>query len=212
MVVPAAAMLLWSVVAFAAVGRWASDVPGWIALGVASTPVWAAAAVRASYRPAPDWGGALVSTPMGALPTGVATVLARGPDLVVLGLLPVWIAVLLRTVNAPLLYAQIVLSVIAVAIASSIRTGSLMETDDGRRRSRQQGGSPPVTRIVAGTVGGRMLAGAARRAPGRRASASGRRCSPGSSTSTWSTAPACSTCTRGPGRSASRRRAAAPRT
>ena len=128
MVVPAAAMALWSVVAFAAVGRWASDVPGWIALGIASTPVWAAAAVRASYRPAPDWGGALVSTPMGALPTGVATVLARGPDLVILGLLPVWIAVLLRTVNAPLLYAQLVLSVIAVAIASSIRTRSLMET------------------------------------------------------------------------------------
>jgi len=63
MVVPAAAMLLWSVVAFAAVGRWASDVPGWVALG-----------------------------------------------------------------NAPLLYSQIVLSVIAVAIASSIRTRSLMET------------------------------------------------------------------------------------
>ncbi|KRD44683.1 hypothetical protein ASE38_11485 [Cellulomonas sp. Root930] len=128
MVVPAAAMALWSVVAFAAVGRWASDVPGWIALGLASTPVWAAAAVRASYRPAPDWGGALVSTPMGALPTGVATVLARGPDLVVLCLLPVWIAVLLRTVNATLLYTQVILSIIAVAVASSIRTRSLMET------------------------------------------------------------------------------------
>ncbi len=127
MVVPAGAMALWSVVAFAAVGRWASDVPAWIALGLVSTPVWAAAAVRASYRPAPDWGGALVSTPMGALPTGVATVLARGPDLVVLCLLPVWIAVLLRTVNPLLLYIQVALSLIAVAIASSIRTGSLME-------------------------------------------------------------------------------------
>jgi hypothetical protein len=127
MVVPAGAMLLWSLVAFGAVGTWASDVPAWLALGVASTPVWAAAAVRASYRPAPDWGGALVSTPMGALPTGVATVLARGPDLVVLCLLPVWIAVLLRTVNPILLYAQIILSVIAVAVASSIKTGSLME-------------------------------------------------------------------------------------
>jgi len=127
MVVPAGAMLLWSLVAFAAVGVWASDVPAWIALGVASTPVWAAAAVRASYRPAPDWGGALVSTPMGAVPTGVAAVLARGPDLVVLCLLPVWIAVLLRTVNPILLYSQIILSIIAVAIASSIRTGSLME-------------------------------------------------------------------------------------
>ena len=72
--------------------------------------------------------GTLVSTPMGASPTGVASVLARGPDLVVLCLLPVWIAVLLRTINTPLVYSQIVLSVIAVAIASSIRTRSLMET------------------------------------------------------------------------------------
>ena len=127
MIVPAAAMLLWSIVAFAAVGRWASNVPDWIALGVVSTPVWAAAAVRSSYRPAPDWGGALVSTPMGALPTGVATVLARGPDLVVLGLLPVWIAILLRTVNTPLMFVQIALSAIAVAVASSIKKGSLME-------------------------------------------------------------------------------------
>ncbi|WP_426592690.1 DUF6297 family protein [Cellulomonas sp. McL0617] len=127
MIVPAGAMALWSVVAFAAVGRWASDVPNWIVLGLIATPVWAAAAVRSSYRPAPDWGGALVSTPMGALPTGVATVLARGPDVVVLGLLPVWIAVLLRTINTPLMIAQIVLSAIAVAIASSIKKGSLME-------------------------------------------------------------------------------------
>jgi len=127
MVVPGVAMALWSLVAFAAVGSWAGDTLAWLVLGLVSAPVWAGAAVRSSYRPAPDWGGALVSTPMGALPTGVATVLARGPDLVVLGLLPVWIAVLLRTVNPILLYVQVILSVIAVAIASSIRTGSLMD-------------------------------------------------------------------------------------
>jgi len=127
MVVPAVAMLLWSLVAFAAIGRWAGDVPGWLALGLASTPVWAAGAVRSSYRPAPDWGGPLVSTPFGALPTGVGSVLARGPDVVVLGLLPVWIAILLRTVNTPLLFAQVMLALIAFALASSIRTGSLME-------------------------------------------------------------------------------------
>lgn len=127
MVVPAVAMLLWSLVAFAAIGRWTGDIPGWLALGIASTPVWAAGAVRSSYRPAPDWGGALVSTPFGALPTGVGSVLARGPDVVVLGLLPVWIAILLRTVSTPLLFVQVVLSVIAVAVASSVRKGSLLE-------------------------------------------------------------------------------------
>jgi len=127
MVVPGIAMLVWSVVAFGAVGRWTGDVAGWLVLGVASTPVWAAAAVRSSYRPAPDWGGALVSTPMGALPTGVAAVLARGPDVVVLGLLPVWIAVLLRHVSPTMILIQAGLSAIAVTVASSIATGSLME-------------------------------------------------------------------------------------
>ena len=127
MVVPAIAMLAWSVVAFGAVGRWTGDMTAWIVLGIAATPVWAAAAVRSSYRPAPDWAGPLVSTPMGALPTGVGAVLARGPDLVVLGLLPVWIAVLLRTVNETMIVVQAGLSAIAFGIASSIATGTFME-------------------------------------------------------------------------------------
>jgi hypothetical protein len=127
MVVPAAAMLAWSVVAFTAVGRWAGDVAGWVVLGVVSTPVWAAAAVRSSYRPTPDWGGPLVSTPMGALPTGVGAVLARGPDLVILGLLPVWIAVLVRQVNPMMIGIQVTLTLVALAIASSIATGTLLE-------------------------------------------------------------------------------------
>ncbi|WP_231495964.1 DUF6297 family protein [Cellulomonas sp. HZM] len=127
MVVPGAAMLLWSLVAFAAVGRWTGGVAGWLALGVASTPVWAAAAVRSSYRPAPDWSGPLVSTPMGALPTGVGSVLARGPDVVVLGLLPVWVAILLRTVTPTLVTVQVLCAVVAVAVASSTATGTLLE-------------------------------------------------------------------------------------
>ncbi|WP_448631613.1 DUF6297 family protein [Cellulomonas soli] len=127
MVVPAGAMLLWSLVVFAAVGGWAGHVTQWLALGVAGTPVWAAAAVRAAYRPAPDWGAPLVSTPMGALPSGVGSVIARGPDVVVLGLLPVWIALLLGTVTPVLLGVQAVCSLIAVLVASSTDSRGLME-------------------------------------------------------------------------------------
>lgn len=127
MVVPGVAMTLWSLVAFAAVGRWAGDVGAWLVLGLASAPVWAAAAVRAAYRPAPDWGGPLVSTPFGALPGGVGAVLARGPDVVVLGLLPVWIALLLRHTGPTLVAVQALLAVIAVAVASSTSTKPLTE-------------------------------------------------------------------------------------
>ncbi|WP_235929640.1 DUF6297 family protein [Cellulomonas citrea] len=127
MVVPALVMLVWSLAVFTALGHWAGNLPGWLALGIASTPAWAAAAVRAAYRPAPDWQKPLVSTPMGALPTGVASVLARGPDVVVLGMLPLWIAIVLRSVSPTLVMAQVVTSVVAVLVASSTSTKSFME-------------------------------------------------------------------------------------
>ena len=158
MVVPAAAMLLWSVVAFAA-GR---------PVGVRRAGLDRAGRrldARVGRRrragrptdPPPTGAARWCRRRWVRCPTGVATVLARGPDLVVLGLLPVWIAVLLRhRQRAPAAYAQIVLAVIAVAIASSIRTRSLMERMMDAQE-QEQGGSAPVTRIVAGTVGGRIL-------------------------------------------------------
>jgi hypothetical protein len=127
MVVPGVVMLGWSLVAFGAVGTWAGDVPSWLMLGIVSTPVWAGAAVRAAYRPAPDWGGALVSTPMGALPAGVTMVLARGPDVIVLGNVPVLIAVVLGHVPTAVVVAQVVVSAIAFAVCSSTSTKSMME-------------------------------------------------------------------------------------
>ncbi|GAA3806684.1 DUF6297 family protein [Cellulomonas soli] len=144
MVVPAAVMALWSLVVFAAVGRWAGDVAGWMALGLAATPVWAAAAVRSAYRASPDWGAPLVSTPMGALPSGVGSVIARGPDVVVLGLLPVWIALLVRTVTPVMLGAQITCALIAVMVASSIHKGGLLERM--MDASGEQAGRPTDTK------------------------------------------------------------------
>lgn len=122
MVVPAIAMTAWSLVAFGVVGLWHQDVPGWLALGVAAVPVWAGAAVRAAYRPAPDWSAPLIATPMGAIPTGVTSVLARGPDVLVLGLIPVLVSVFLGRVHPELVVVQTVLSLVVVAVATSTRT------------------------------------------------------------------------------------------
>ncbi len=116
LVVPLVAMTLWSVPAFAPLVLLGADVPGWIALGVLAAPVWAGAAVRSAYRPAPDWGGPLVATPAGAVPIGAAVVLSRGPDVVVLGLVPVLVAVALGTVVPGLLLAQAVVSAVVVAV------------------------------------------------------------------------------------------------
>lgn len=127
LVVPGVAMLLWSVVAFAAIGRWEGDPLPWLVLGAVSAPVWAGAAVRGAYRPAPNWQGPLVSTPMGALPGGVAGVLSRGPDVAVLGMVPVVICVALGTVVPTLVVVQAVASAIALAFGSSTSTKTMMD-------------------------------------------------------------------------------------
>ncbi len=142
MVVPFAAAVVWSLAVFAALARWSGTPAGWLALGLAGAPVWAAAAVRAAYRPAPDWTKPLVATPMGALPSGVAGVVARGPDLVVLCLLPTWIAILLRSAGLVLLVAQVALAAIAFAVGSSTSTESMMDrlARQMDEQSKQRGG------------------------------------------------------------------------
>jgi hypothetical protein len=127
LIVPGVAMLLWSAVAFTAIGRWEGDTLMWLALGLVSAPVWAGAALRAAYRPSPNWEGPLVATPMGALPGGVAAVLSRGPDVAVLGLIPVVIAVALGAVNPTLLLVQAAFSAIALLVGSSTSTKTMMD-------------------------------------------------------------------------------------
>ncbi|WP_307861453.1 DUF6297 family protein [Cellulomonas wangleii] len=127
MVVPGLVALVWSVVVFTAVGRWAGATLDWLLLGVGAAPVWAAAAVRAAYRPSPRWDKPLISTPAGALPMGVMQVIARGPDLVAFCLLPVWVAIALGTVTTIMVTGQVWMSAIAVMIASSTAEKGWME-------------------------------------------------------------------------------------
>jgi hypothetical protein len=67
----------------------------WTALALGAVPAWTAAALRGAYRPEPDWAGPVVSSPMGALPAGVGATLVQGPDVGLLGSLPVLAALLL---------------------------------------------------------------------------------------------------------------------
>ncbi|QTE28653.1 DUF6297 family protein [Pengzhenrongella sicca] len=121
MVVPGAVMLAWSAAAFAAVAQLQGGLGGWLVLAVLSTPVWAGAAVRSAYRPSPDWSGPLVSTAAGALPVGIGGVLARGPDVVILGLVPVLISIVLGFVTTPVLLGQVAASAIALAVCAHVK-------------------------------------------------------------------------------------------
>ncbi|WP_249043203.1 DUF6297 family protein, partial [Georgenia thermotolerans] len=116
--VPTAVLVVWSLGVFAALGWRYGDAAAWLALGVLGAPVWAAAVVRAAYRPLPDFSGPLVHTPMGALPPGMTTVVSKGPDVASLGAIPVLVALLLGAVPPALLVAQAVLAVVAVAVAA----------------------------------------------------------------------------------------------
>lgn len=117
LVVPAAAMVLWSGAVFAVIGVRYGDPASWLLLGVLSAPVWAAGAVRAAYRPLPDFSGPLIHTPMGALPPGMSTVVSKGPDVAILCAVPVLIALLLGAVPSVLLAVQAALAVAALAVA-----------------------------------------------------------------------------------------------
>lgn len=126
MVVPGLAMLLWSIVSYYSISLSHDGSPSWLLLGVLATPVWAAAAVRSAYRASPDWSGQLVSTPAGALPPGVMGAVSKGPEIAVLGSIPVGIALLTGQVPSMMYFFQILASIVAVMWAK--RTKGLMES------------------------------------------------------------------------------------
>ncbi|SDD47089.1 hypothetical protein SAMN05660690_4293 [Geodermatophilus telluris] len=97
----------------------------WTALCAATAPAWAAAALRGAFRPEVDWSGPVVSTPMGALPTGVGATLVQGLDAGLVGSLPL-AAALVSGGPTPLL--------VAVQLGWSVLLGAGVLTLVARRR------------------------------------------------------------------------------
>jgi uncharacterized protein DUF6297 len=127
LVVPGVLMGVWTLAVLGPIGFADGDPAGWLTLALAATPVWAGAAIRSAYRPSPDWSGPLAATPMGAMPTGVGSVLVRGPDVVLLGMVPVLISIGIGRVTQTLIVVQIVCAFIAVAVGSRLKGFSLMD-------------------------------------------------------------------------------------
>lgn len=115
--VPVLAMVLWSAVVFTVLGWLRDDVGAWVALGLLAAPVWAGGAVRSAYRPPPDFSGPLIVTPMGAYPLGLARIASTGPDVVMLGAIPLVVAVLTGAVTAVTLGLQVAFAALAVVLA-----------------------------------------------------------------------------------------------
>lgn len=119
LVVPGVVMLGWSLAVFAVVAARTGDWM-WPVLGAVAAPVWAGAAVRGAYRRAPDWSGALVASPFGPLPPGVASVLASGPDVVVLGLAPAIVAFVVGAVPPVVVVVQGIASGVVLLVGSHV--------------------------------------------------------------------------------------------
>lgn len=116
--VPVVATALVTLALGALLGWRLGDVPGWVALVVAGTPVWAASVVRGAYRPDPQLSGLLIPTPIGAVPAGMGRQFVVGPDLAVVGMIPLWIALVAQQVALPLILVQAGLAVLALLVAS----------------------------------------------------------------------------------------------
>ncbi|WP_341358266.1 DUF6297 family protein [Georgenia sp. M64] len=118
LVVPTVVLVVWSAVVHALLAAAHADA-GWLV--VLAAPVWSAAAVRAAYRPLPDFSGPLVHTPFGVVPPGLGAAFLVGPDVVALGTLPLLVAVVGGSVTPGLFVAQGVLAVVAQVLAARSR-------------------------------------------------------------------------------------------
>jgi len=119
LVVPVVLLVGWSVLPFAVLGWRFDQDPTWLALGALAAPVWAAAAVRAAYRPLPDFSGPPIATPMGPVPSGLGTVVSQGPDVALLGSLPL-VAALLGVAPSAVLVVQAAAALAALAVAARL--------------------------------------------------------------------------------------------
>lgn len=134
---PAAVMTLWTLVV---VGAWAAlsglDVLTWLPLALVAGPVLAAGAVRGAYRKPTDWSKPLVANPMGPpIPPGLLGTVSKGPDVVVICLIPLVLGLVAVAEPAVLLMWQVAATAIAVAIATHVPdpNGLFAQAAEGRR-------------------------------------------------------------------------------
>jgi hypothetical protein len=69
----------------------------------------------------PDFSAPQIYTPMGGLPPGVSGIVTQGPDVALIGSVPLIVALILGAVPTPVLLLQVVLTFGAVTVASWVR-------------------------------------------------------------------------------------------
>lgn len=117
---PLLVLQLWSLVAMGFWGATYGRPAGWILLGAAAMPAFAAGTLRGAYRVPPDWGRPLVPSPAGPIAPGVTQAFSRGPDVVLLGAIPLIIAAVAIGPTPVVVFAQLAMSALALSIACHV--------------------------------------------------------------------------------------------
>ncbi|UFU01983.1 DUF6297 family protein [Ruania suaedae] len=140
-IVPLVVMVLWCVPIFGLWGAAHGHQVGWMIFGLLCAPTFAAGVVRAAYRKPPDWNKPLVNGPAGPVAPGVMLAFARGPDLVVLALIPLVIAAIAIGPAPILLLLQASTSALGFVVATRVRDEtkpSWMEQAQAEQERQQQ--------------------------------------------------------------------------
>lgn len=130
---PSAAMAAWGLVVLTLIASRSlggdENIGAWAVLGVVAGPVFAAGILRSAYRKPVDWSAPLITSPDGqAIPPGAFSVISVGPDLVVLGALPLWLAIGAFGPTPTILAVQAVTSSLALLAATRTNTKREGET------------------------------------------------------------------------------------
>ncbi|MFD2796169.1 DUF6297 family protein [Promicromonospora vindobonensis] len=102
----------------------ASEGGQWLMVAVPAAVVLGAAAVRAAYRGPVQWDVPMIATPAGAVPTGLILHLLTGPDLAVLGTVPLAWAAVSGVASPTLVVVQVACAVGAVLWATHAKRTS----------------------------------------------------------------------------------------
>ncbi|QOR69481.1 hypothetical protein IM660_12365 [Ruania alkalisoli] len=120
-IVPLTVMILWCVPIFGLWGAAHGHLVGWLIFGLLCAPTFAAGVIRAAYRKPPDWNKPLVNGPAGPVAPGVMLAFARGPDLVVLALIPLVIAAIAIGPAPILMMLQLSTSALGFVVATRVK-------------------------------------------------------------------------------------------
>src|SRR5699024_7089394 len=113
---PLAVLTLWCVLTTTLWGLAYGDLTGWALLGLVAAPTFAAGVLRAAYRTPPDWSKPLIPGPAGPMAPGVVTAFSRGPDVVLICLIPTFVAALAAGPHAVVLFVQMAAAAVALSI------------------------------------------------------------------------------------------------